>query len=535
MIACGFRVGASGVLSAVGFGLTLAWCVLTSQTIGFTPSTLGVGALVNPRIFYLLGIFLFALAFVAAPRALKQADRALRYILPLLSASGTACYGLAYHQTFLDSTTLAVGGLFVVGMGFFWFLARYVLMIARTQAFACAVGIIASGIVVKLPIVPAFGSFISPEWQVVVAIALPVVSALVFEAACAMARREASRDGAGVDEEGMPSTHTVYGIPVKPRADSPASGTFRRNAFILLFIAGILLAVIRSVSFLGLWGNADAHITPTWFASFAVSAIVLVAFAYAALVRMADFTLTMRFQPAILLILAGLFVVALQADPDSAALPFLTDVIQIDELCAHLLYWTVIITALDALDMPSYRVIGIAEAVFAATSIAWLLLLSTFELVNNVYVLLATYVVVIGAMYATWAEGKRRSSGKDAVQVAPAGRMETCAVSEGAGCAAVGEELRPASEPDAFDGPAGEREGISLTKTVSETCLDLAQRYGLSPRETEVFTLLAQGRTRAFIQDELVLSGSTVKTHVTHIYAKLGVRDRQEMMDLIWN
>uniref|UniRef100_UPI0022E614DA response regulator transcription factor n=1 Tax=Eggerthella sinensis TaxID=242230 RepID=UPI0022E614DA len=61
------------------------------------------------------------------------------------------------------------------------------------------------------------------------------------------------------------------------------------------------------------------------------------------------------------------------------------------------------------------------------------------------------------------------------------------------------------------------------------------QRYGLSPRETEVFTLLAQGRTRAFIQDELVLSGSTIKTHVSHIYAKMDVHDRQEMMDLIWN
>lgn len=62
----------------------------------------------------------------------------------------------------------------------------------------------------------------------------------------------------------------------------------------------------------------------------------------------------------------------------------------------------------------------------------------------------------------------------------------------------------------------------------------MASHYALSPRETEVFVLLAQGRTRAFIQDELVLSSSTVKTHVSHIYAKMEVHDRQEMMDLIW-
>ena len=61
----------------------------------------------------------------------------------------------------------------------------------------------------------------------------------------------------------------------------------------------------------------------------------------------------------------------------------------------------------------------------------------------------------------------------------------------------------------------------------------LAAQYRLTPRETEVFKLLAQGRTRAYIQEELVLSVSTVKTHVSHIYAKLGVHDRQGMMDLV--
>ena len=45
--------------------------------------------------------------------------------------------------------------------------------------------------------------------------------------------------------------------------------------------------------------------------------------------------------------------------------------------------------------------------------------------------------------------------------------------------------------------------------------------------------LLAQGRTRTFIQEELVLSVSTVKTHISHIYTKLGVHDRQGIMDLV--
>ena len=45
-----------------------------------------------------------------------------------------------------------------------------------------------------------------------------------------------------------------------------------------------------------------------------------------------------------------------------------------------------------------------------------------------------------------------------------------------------------------------------------------------------MLSLLAQGRTRAYIQEELVLSVSTVGTHISHIYAKLGVHDRQGVM-----
>ncbi|MEG0620577.1 MAG: LuxR C-terminal-related transcriptional regulator [Raoultibacter sp.] len=72
-----------------------------------------------------------------------------------------------------------------------------------------------------------------------------------------------------------------------------------------------------------------------------------------------------------------------------------------------------------------------------------------------------------------------------------------------------------------------------LNESIAQRCAELTATYRLSPREKEVFTLLAQGRTRTFIQNELVLSGSTIKTHVSHIYTKMDVHDRQEMMDLI--
>ncbi|GAA4228707.1 DNA-binding NarL/FixJ family response regulator [Streptosporangium album] len=50
----------------------------------------------------------------------------------------------------------------------------------------------------------------------------------------------------------------------------------------------------------------------------------------------------------------------------------------------------------------------------------------------------------------------------------------------------------------------------------------------ITERETEVLTLIAQGRSNQEIAEELVLSEQTVKTHVGRILAKLNLRDRAQ-------
>lgn len=54
----------------------------------------------------------------------------------------------------------------------------------------------------------------------------------------------------------------------------------------------------------------------------------------------------------------------------------------------------------------------------------------------------------------------------------------------------------------------------------------------LSGREREIFESLAQGRTNAEIGWELNISEKTVRNHITHIYAKLGVRNRARAIAL---
>lgn len=53
-----------------------------------------------------------------------------------------------------------------------------------------------------------------------------------------------------------------------------------------------------------------------------------------------------------------------------------------------------------------------------------------------------------------------------------------------------------------------------------------AGRTALSPRETEVLELIAAGRTNREAAKQLFVSEATVKTHLLHAYAKLGVNDR---------
>lgn len=68
----------------------------------------------------------------------------------------------------------------------------------------------------------------------------------------------------------------------------------------------------------------------------------------------------------------------------------------------------------------------------------------------------------------------------------------------------------------------------TLVGTVSATEFDEEDGLVLTRREREVLALLAEGRSNRELADELFVTLATVKTHLAHVYAKLGAKNRNE-------
>ncbi|WP_102379371.1 helix-turn-helix transcriptional regulator [Raoultibacter timonensis] len=484
--------------SALGLSLNLLWCTLMGHTPGFLLSSLSLGEMVNARTFWLLGILLISILFVALPRQISERDRSLAYVMPVLSAVGTACFALSFNQSFFDPTVLATTGLTVAGLGYFWFVSRYVALLAKTQGFSVVVWCIVAAFPLRQLASLGLDSFLDPSQQVMVAIALPFLSALFLGFARITARKASQGEESEFDATDASAPQPTAEALGRPKTLRHAQGA--NDMVIVLVIAGVLLAMVRIFGPSGAWGDSNT----TYFDSLgripaiSVLTICLALFALLTLLLMVRKPVSIRFQLPILVVIAGLFVVVIRSQlGDSSSAVLLDSIVQANDPFAHLLFWSVIAAALTALDMPENRIIGIPGLVYAASSIVWVVFLRGSAVIETAVIL----VVVAIVMNRSWFSGLLK--GRDGAA-----------------------DVESADEP--------EDSASRLAQTITERCQEVASEHGLSPREAEVFLLLAQGRTCSFIQDELVLAESTVKTHMSHIYAKMDVSGRQGMMDLVF-
>ena len=77
-----------------------------------------------------------------------------------------------------------------------------------------------------------------------------------------------------------------------------------------------------------------------------------------------------------------------------------------------------------------------------------------------------------------------------------------------------------------------ERESVDSKKDNIEQ-IEVAKKFNLSKRETEIFLLVIQGKNNREIQDELFISYHTVKNHIYNIFRKMNVKNRYQLINLI--
>lgn len=95
-------------------------------------------------------------------------------------------------------------------------------------------------------------------------------------------------------------------------------------------------------------------------------------------------------------------------------------------------------------------------------------------------------------------------------------------------------EIAPVTtEPDGRTNAVDEETAPLSSRSLDSRIKTLAREGGLTPREQEIAFLLARGRNGSYIQERLVISRNTAKTHTRHIYQKLSVHSQQELIDLV--
>jgi DNA-binding NarL/FixJ family response regulator len=101
-----------------------------------------------------------------------------------------------------------------------------------------------------------------------------------------------------------------------------------------------------------------------------------------------------------------------------------------------------------------------------------------------------------------------------------------------AGIAEIARAIHAAAAHQALLDPAVQSRLLAAATAASTATAPLAPTAELpdelTPREAEVLRLIARGMSNAEIAAALVVSEATVKSHINHLFAKIGARDRAQ-------
>lgn len=512
--------GALALLAAVTLMSVILWADLLGHGLGFESSATVVQGLGNSRLFFLAGFTIAAFASIAlAKHVEKMGSLPMRFAL-VVSIVGTLLYSGSHMQALLPSDAVAIAGLFLCGVGYYATTLLSYCELAKVRRLSVAIAAVAVALFLKT----VFGSWLSVSAPIAVQIALScVLPAASFVCLSAMA-------------------HLGSGNLDDYRSRSSLSNAGVSDLLFLLVAVSLVLAALRGTSHLGLWGEGYSGSPVSTVAGYVTVGVALLVFAHFTLVRNSNNHMLVRFQPAFLVLAAGFVLYVLQDEFFTASGPApLFDWLYLTvELFGHLLSGTLIMTAIRTTKLAAWTFQGVSDAAFGLVAIPWVFLAQDTSVDMRSIMVIAIFLVMVAAI---------RPMSTRPFEIEHSLDMGFVSSLHSEGCEEVGEACILSCESSggsmasrgscAKVETAGDEDARASVKEfrverrLAEYHREIARNHCLSARETDVFMMLAQGRSRPYICEVLYLSDGTVKTHVSHIYRKFDVHSRQELLDAV--
>ena len=446
-----------------------------------------------------------AVLFLVMPNVLERFGAALRLCVPLLMCFCTMGYALAYYQTLLPPPVLGGVASFLLGCGYIWVVASFYIMMAHAFSLRLAMGAAIACQVAEHLLSVVANLCLSPTAQIVVCCLCPLVSLAGLVLAWG--------------REGQGSCGAVRGLRSAERGNDGGTPLLadkaRSHAYALLVVSGVAIVALGAVSSVGQWGSVRAEYAAGDAGSVLWETILacafLAVFAAASLLPAVGRPLSYRYQVPFLIIVGSVMLAVLLPYAPHALGVAVSVELTAAEYFSHVLMWVVLMASVQEVGRPAYFLSGAALAPYGAFSLGWIVLLETNQAASMFVALAISYVLIIAVAVHPRLLYERR--------------QRNMVSSEDLN------EYTIEGEPEI---PV-ESNGVAVVDVVRRRCALLGRQYRLSQRETQVLALLAQGRSRPAIQRELVLSEGTIKTHIAHIYEKMGVGSHQEVLDIVYD
>lgn len=206
----------------------------------------------------------------------------------------------------------------------------------------------------------------------------------------------------------------------------------------------------------------------------------------------------------------------------------------------EILVWVILSEVASRFQFTSVQVFGFGRALVLLTGVIAGTLIANMLLSLGVGAQLFSAVAAVAVISITFL----RTYVLTSADIAVFGQNLSEEMGEAAAGAigAIGEGALPDKGSQPQTGAAAKRAHGQRTQTTAEQapqkvpfqrkCAIIGDYYGLTPREVDVFRLIAAGRNSTRIQEELSISAGTVNTHSHHVFQKLDVHSQQEVIDL---